>query len=352
MTDDFPHAALTPLANHRPTRQALATLQRELTANAMSVPSIRGDGLSGHYALVTTAATYLTDTGADFVAPTNPGTKPVHPAAATSAQITEGNRQYTADVTEFRLYATTEARLKRLLLEAVPDTFTAKKAHAKFGYAKVTTLALITHLVDTYGTITPDDLALNLTTMNKVWTSNQPIEDLFSQLRIAQIFAEDEEPIPDSFAIRSALTNLANTGLYTDAIRDWRKLPAADQTLDRFETDFAFAYDERKQHATTTNAGYHHAAAVTSTKAPTAPTPPRSPVAPTATPSFYCWSHGLGRNPVHTSATCTNPCPGHRLDATLDNMLGGCPMVQTRRGEKTIWQRPARPAPAAPPAPR
>jgi hypothetical protein len=56
--------------------------------------------------------------------------------------------------------------------------------------------------------------------MNKAWTSNQPSEDLFSQLRIAQAFVDDSEPILDAYAIQSALANLTNTGLYTNAIRD------------------------------------------------------------------------------------------------------------------------------------
>jgi hypothetical protein len=140
MTNNFPHAALTPLANERPTHQALATLQKELTANAMSFPSIHGDGISGHYALVVTKEVYLADSFVQFEEPTNPVAKPVHKDSATTAQITEVNRQYKADVTEFRLYANTETRLKRLLLEVIPDDFTSATSHTKFGYAKMSTL--------------------------------------------------------------------------------------------------------------------------------------------------------------------------------------------------------------------
>jgi hypothetical protein len=79
----------------------------------MYVPSIHGDGNSGHYALVASATAYHSNTGVDFE---SPGGKPFHPAAATSAQIMEGNQQFAADVTKFSLNAPTEAGLKCLLL--------------------------------------------------------------------------------------------------------------------------------------------------------------------------------------------------------------------------------------------
>ena len=38
---------------------------------------------------------------------------------------------------------------------------------------------------------------------------------------------------------------------------------------------------------------------------------------------YYCYTHGLGKNKSHTSATCNKPCDGHKREATLDNMMGG-----------------------------
>jgi hypothetical protein len=38
---------------------------------------------------------------------------------------------------------------------------------------------------------------------------------------------------------------------------------------------------------------------------------------------YYCWTHGLGKNRVHTSATCNRKGEGHLDAATLDNMMGG-----------------------------
>jgi hypothetical protein len=42
----------------------------------------------------------------------------------------------------------------------------------------------------------------------------------------------------------------------------------------------------------------------------------------------YCWTHGLGNNPNHASSKCTRPAEGHKMDAILDNMLGGNTRIQ------------------------
>jgi hypothetical protein len=38
---------------------------------------------------------------------------------------------------------------------------------------------------------------------------------------------------------------------------------------------------------------------------------------------FYCWTHGLSRNPAHTGAKCKNKATGHKDCATVDNRMGG-----------------------------
>ena len=48
---------------------------------------------------------------------------------------------------------------------------------------------------------------------------------------------------------------------------------------------------------------------------------------PRSITTFYCWTHG-GCN--HTSKDCKRRAPGHKIDATFDNRMGGscayCPL--------------------------
>jgi hypothetical protein len=193
----FPHAVLTPLANQRPTAATLGLLQQELTANAISVTSARGNGLLGHYALVVSPAKYLAAAGVAFVTPVNPGNALVIQMPATAHVIAEANRQFTLDQREFAIYSTTEATLKRLVLKAVPSTYTNVLKDKTLGFANVTTLAILTHLKTDYGTISTDDLDRNLVKLHKEWSLANPIEDLFKQVRQCREFAVDDDPITE-----------------------------------------------------------------------------------------------------------------------------------------------------------
>jgi hypothetical protein len=74
----FPYPVLTPFPDGTPTYQTLCLLHKEQNSNAMAIPSRRGDGIQGHYALVVSEATYLTESGnIPFIPPRNPGAEPV-----------------------------------------------------------------------------------------------------------------------------------------------------------------------------------------------------------------------------------------------------------------------------------
>jgi hypothetical protein len=349
----FPHPTLTQLSDTTPTQVSLKLLHQELNANAISIPSNRGNGVLGHLALVTPPAKYLQLAGVPFVPPIHPGNAPIHVPGATGPQITETNRQYSADLKEFTLFFTTEAALKKQLLQAVPSTFTQRLRDDELGYANATTLALLTHLDETYGAINEDDLDRNMAKLHKPWQVSRPIEELFHQLNTCRAFAALTDPISEATAVRAGLQNLENTAAFTEAIREWRQLPLQNRTLANFEQHFAKADVERKRTLTTRTAGYHQAAASiqTNTTANTEHTSNAVISDNKHSPQYYyCWSHGLSTSKDHTSQTCRRPAPNHRKDATLNNMMGGCNLIQRKRGEKPVYVRPPRTTTPTPPS--
>lgn len=340
----FPHDVLTPLPNERPTVATLRLLNQEITTNAISVYSTGGNGLLGHYALVANNATYLAaSNNVPFVAPVHPGQNPVHLAGATSAQITETNRRHAADLVEFNTYRKTDASLKKQLLAAVPGTYINRLKHQQLGFANITTLAILEHLQTTYGTLTIDELTANVQKMNKPWSPNEAIETLFEQIRECQVFAAATDPISDRMALRAALDNVEKSGVFGDAVRDFRKLAEVDKTYNRFVTTFNQADSERLRLLTTQAAGYHSASTAISINnhqalaASTTGTKPES-----IKEIYYCWTHGVGFNHEHTSATCKAPQSGHRSEATVTNMLGGNNFVRRQRNEKQVYVAPSR----------
>lgn len=341
MTDTFsngyPHAELTKLTLDAPPSYAsLKLLHKEINANAMSVPSLRGGGQHGHLALVINAARYLILTGAAFVTPPPPGPQPVHPLGLTQPQITAANRAYDASVKDFTGYTVTGRDLKKQLLEAIPDIYTDELADETLGYANTDALAIMTHLDTTYGAITADDLDKNIQDLNRQWDPSMPLEDLWKQVRISQQLAQGTDPISDATAVRAILTNLEQSGVFGEAISDWRKLPAAGRTLPGIKTHFNTANKERVRKLTTQAAGYNSAAQAVAAQAVAEPVP-TAPTILSGKSLFYCWSHGLGPNSRHTSATCRAKAPNHNPLATAANMLGGCDRIHRKRDEAVIW---------------
>jgi hypothetical protein len=339
----FPHDDLTPLPNERPTVSSLLLLNQEITANAISVYSIGGNGQLGHYAIVVDAATYATaSNNTPFIVPPHPGANPVHLAGATQAIITETNRRYAADLIEFKTYITTEAALKKQLIAAIPGTYINQLKHQVLGFANVTPLQILQHLQQTYGTLTVDELSSNIAKMNKPWSPNDAIEVLFEQIRESRLFAAATDPISDATALRSALENVESSGVFGDAIRDFRKQPEAAKTYANFLTAFNLADAERRRILTTQAAGYHTAAmAIGNTPTPTgaafATSNKHNTKPDTISGIYYCWTHGVGFNKDHTSTSCQSPQSGHRSESTIINMMGGNNFVRRQRNEKQIF---------------
>jgi hypothetical protein len=84
-SNNFPHAVLTLLA--------LELLQQEVSANAISVLSARGNSTLGHYALVVMPAKYVLAANIAFDHLQPPGAAPVHEIAPRSTICTQQQNQ-------------------------------------------------------------------------------------------------------------------------------------------------------------------------------------------------------------------------------------------------------------------
>jgi hypothetical protein len=80
----FPHPELIFITG-KPKYASIRQLQKELCANAKTVPSMLGGGHNGHLALIMTASEYLIISAVTYNEPIHPGAQPVHQANATTA---------------------------------------------------------------------------------------------------------------------------------------------------------------------------------------------------------------------------------------------------------------------------
>jgi hypothetical protein len=338
-TSVFPHPELSPHQG-KPNHGSLKLIHKELNANAKSVISNRGNGETGYLDQTISAAKYFLLTGQQPPAPpVHPGANPapaVNPAGGnpTQAMITEALRLHVEAIRVHTEYHQVHAKLKQLLLARIPPIYIAIFDDPDYGFSEVSLLELLTFLDTEHGVISPADLTANEEELKSPWSTTDPIDVLWAKTTRCHLF---DLTIPPAKLVRDTLTILEKTGVFTDDVKHWNRRPAAEQTFENLKTAFNMANAERLLSTTTENAGYHgahHAAGA-------------------AVPMFYCWTHGLGPESQHTSATCTRPTANHNQLATADNMLGGNRSIRPKRGEVRIHvplQRPNR-NPRNPPPP-
>jgi hypothetical protein len=309
-----------------------------------------------------TLARYAQVSQVPFPAPPAPPPHPVLPQPATAVQAAEIHRTHAEAHRAYSTYHSTDKA-------ATPETYIETLCDVDFGYATATTLQLLQHLHDTYGTLTPADREANRIRMVTPWSPPVPIETMFKQLEEGQRFAAVAlEPIADSHLAYMGYQLVLKTGMFTDGCRDWRMLPDANRTWANFKTHFARQDRDRLELATAATTGFggnafslQHvpvptdeppvapstAAAVTAL--PTGPAlvallvelrdlrlaatnpPPKAPPAKSTAARGYCWTHGSTTNATHSSSTCKNKAPGHVDTATWRNQQGGNPNTYVPR---------------------
>jgi len=178
----LPYPILTKIIG-QPTNTSITLLTKEIYANALTIPSLRGGGAHGHLGFVMDATAYQQHSATAFALPAHPGANPNHPTGATSAQIQESIHAFNSLLAEHSLAITVREELKKQLLLAVDRLYLAALEDAIFGFANVTVADMLTHLNTTYGTLSCSDLEKNRASIRTLWTPTEPIELLWERLR-------------------------------------------------------------------------------------------------------------------------------------------------------------------------
>jgi hypothetical protein len=171
--------------------------------------------------------------------------------------------------------------------------------------------------------------------MNKPWSGDQPIEDLWTQIATAKAYAATHNPITEADTVMAATDNLQASGLFADDLKTWRNKPIADQNWLNLKEHFNQANVNRLTMITVGGAGY------------TAKEDPNkeNKAAYDELKEFknwkYCWSHGLNKS--HASKHCTAPLKGHCKEATINNTRDGNRIILVPNADKGNGVRKAPP---------
>ena len=329
----FPHKVYPKLpAGTEPNAKIIDTWERMSIQNAMSQKLLENP-VFGCLSAVTDVAKYNEVTVTGVPAHNVPAHRmPFVPAAGQNAEACRRHQAISdKQISDYHTFHAVKEAIKQLLTEACPPEFLSSLTHRITGLTTISVTAIFEYLHTTYGGLDREARNANKADMNKPWNPPASIEVLFAQIKDAVDFvANTTYAITTTEQIDTALNILHATGHFKQALEDWDKKPTADKTWPHLKLHFHRFYKNNKEHmVTTADSGYH--------SANTATTPP---VAKEEAKVCYCWTHGAGFNPDHTSATCKFPATGHQKEATISNMMGGNNTIRRKRGEAATYVPP------------
>jgi hypothetical protein len=226
----FQHKVLTPVAG-KPTYESLQNILNELKANASSVPSTLGGGQHGHLGLLISDTRYtaLANT-LHWVSPGNPG--PFDPPDSTGPQIEAAKDVWKELKQTFELSQATEKALIAQVVEATDAIYLRSLLNRATGQYSSSIRNLITHLFDTYGKITPQQVkAKEVELYNLHYDISQPVDTVFNAIDDLSELAEHAgSPMSPQQMIDLAYVIFAKQPILQQDLRLWNRKPLIDRT--------------------------------------------------------------------------------------------------------------------------
>lgn len=389
-TDQLPLTELTTWCskNDPPTRTTILQLRRQCTQIGSAIPCLwYGEfGIAGYFA---TPAQWRSITGIPNAVfhpiPVPPNQMPALPAGATAAQRTQARDDYNFHVASY----TIATKGINFIMKLIRQAGTSEYMHGIFdrntGFARVTPAQLFTTLITTYGRITTQERqALRDAFFNIKYHGGPPEVLIAAMDDAADNLADENIAVNDDERTDVFISAITASGTLRDALRDWAKLPAADQTWQRARQMIIEGYKFDQAQTTAGAAGYANGAAVPTSNTPDAPDLIVEGLATSqniianltsqaredhdtivklkeeverlrktnatlqaringkrtgrddekynddGTPK-YCHTHGFGN---HNGCDCKNPGTGHKNEATAANKMGGSTRrYNTRRND-------------------
>jgi hypothetical protein len=103
-------------------------------------------------------------------------------AGMTAAVIANTTRLHREATQVYCTYHNVDQAIKKLTIESFDDAYLNAPSDEIVGYAKCTSIQLLTHLLTYCATIAPTELTQNYERLNTPYDPNQLIETLFQQI--------------------------------------------------------------------------------------------------------------------------------------------------------------------------
>ena len=255
-----------PSLQPRPTHSNIRALERDLFEKLQSIQSAQSEEW-GYRGLAEQPAEYALKSPTPWTNTNNPG--PHRTLGLNAAETRDAEAQYETNKAAYISQLNVTQAVINALNTAVPKQF--KRGTNAAGLIlganpyrnNQDPRAILLSLRTLYGKPSPAEKQANSSAFREQWNPADPIETYFDRLEecyVTALIASPPFTMPQMCDM--AITSLQLTGLYSDALTEYERLPAAQQTWDDLKTHFTSAYNT-KLIAGTQTTGQHGYAATT-----------------------------------------------------------------------------------------
>ena len=305
--------------------------------------------------------------------------------------------RHQSDKHEWQAYQVGKTALRNQILDNVDEEYIQDLKHSLTKFKMVDPLQLTNHLRERYGKVEPNEIVEARKQLGAKWDPSTPIASFFKKFDDTQLLAVTANRKMNEYdLVDQAFVVIKQSGLYNVSCDDWQTKNSTNwNDFKKFftiecrkiqnHTSSALGYVEQAQALLEVDDKVeevrHEMTSKFEAMAARAPLGSlnnisnsaefrqmqeqvqqlcqtvtgrenRAPSTATSTtetfkkianaeaydsagkPCYYCWSHGITRNHMHTSLTCTSKREGHKDDSTFFNRKGGSGRIFLRQNTR------------------
>ena len=153
----------------------------------------------------------------------------------TAAAIGDALRANTEKIRQFDEYNVIMQALRKQIVDTVEENFIMSLRNMYTRYSSVHPKDLLAYLFETYGKITPEDVIANEKKLIEDWDGNEAFEVIIERVNNCIDFANEAgRDYTDKQIMDRVFVIVANTGLYADDLKIWKKRPEDEKSWPEF----------------------------------------------------------------------------------------------------------------------
>ena len=177
--------------------------------------------------------------------------------APTAAILSELVRMHKHEVHLFNKYHAVDCECKNVISKLILENFYKSLSICIIGFAKVTRLEIMTHLISEHAELEEEDIQEIYRKIKEPISVETLFEEFVEQIEWNQEAVAVQNPNYPARIFSMAYTNIDKCGLYQDNCRDWSRKTRSGKTLGNFKSHFAQAFKgTRRSSRTSRTEGY------------------------------------------------------------------------------------------------